>query len=50
MPLSVVTADDKGYDSEDNHILVRDVLHAISVIPARYEHVPVRKTYGRYRK
>ena len=25
VPLSVVTAD-KGYDSEDNHILVRDVL------------------------
>ena len=49
VPLSVVTAD-KGYDSEDNHVLVRDVLHALSVIPARYEHVPIRKTYGRYRK
>src|SRR5438067_7314956 len=47
--LSVVTAD-KAYDSEDNHVLVRDVLHALSVIPARYEHVPIRKTYGRYRK
>ena len=49
VPLSVVTAD-KGYDSEDNHILVRDVLDALSVIPARYEHVPIRKTHGRYRK
>jgi len=49
VPLSVVTAD-KGYDSEDNHVLVRDVLHALSVIPARYEHVPIRKTHGRYRK
>jgi hypothetical protein len=49
VPPSVVTAD-KGYDSEDNHVLVRDVLHALSVIPARYEHVPIRKTYGRYRK
>ena len=49
VPLSVVTAD-KGYDSEDNHVLVRDILHALSVIPARYEHVPIRKTYGRYRK
>jgi hypothetical protein len=49
VPLSVVTAD-KAYDSEDNHILVRDVLHALSVIPARYEHVPIRKTHGRYRK
>ena len=49
VPLSVVTAD-KGYDSEKNHVLVRDVLHALSVIPARYEHVPIRKTHGRYRK
>ena len=50
MQLSVVTAD-KAYDSEeDNHVLVRDVLHALSVIPARYEHVPIRKTHGRYRK
>ena len=49
VPLSVVTAD-KGYDSEDNHVLVRDVLDALSVIPARYEHVPIRKTHGRYGK
>ena len=32
LPLSVVTAD-KGYDSEDNHVLVRESLHAFSVIP-----------------
>jgi hypothetical protein len=49
VPLSVVTAD-KGYDSEDNHVLVRDILHALSVIPARYEHVLIRKTHGRYRR
>ena len=49
VPLSVVTAD-KAYDSEKNHVLVRDILHALSVIPARYEHVPIRKTHGRYRK
>ena len=49
LPLSVVTAD-KGYDSEDNHVLVREELHALSVIPARYEHVPIWKTHGRYRK
>src|SRR6476660_2626085 len=50
LPLSVVTAD-KGYDSEeDNHILVREQQHAFSVIPARYRHVPIWKTYGRYRK
>ena len=38
LPLSVVVAD-RGYDSEDNHLLVREDLHAFSVIPARYEHV-----------
>jgi hypothetical protein len=49
LPLSVVTAD-KGYDSEDNHLFVREELHAFSVIPARYEHVPIWRTYGKYRK
>ena len=49
LPLSVVTAD-KGYDSEDNHLLVREDLHAFSIIPARYEHVPMWRTHGKYRK
>ena len=49
IPLSVVTAD-KGYDSEENHILVRELLHGFSIIPARYEDVPIWKTFGRYRK
>ncbi len=49
LPLSVVTAD-KGYDSEENHLLVRERLHAFSIIPARYEHVPIWRTYGKYRK
>ena len=49
LPLSVVTAD-KGYDSEDNHVLVREELYAFSVIPARYEHVPIWRTHGKYRK
>jgi hypothetical protein len=40
IPLSVVTAD-KAYDSEDNHLLVREELYAFSVIPARYEYVPI---------
>ena len=31
LPLSVVTAD-KGYDSEENHLLVRERLHAFSII------------------
>jgi hypothetical protein len=49
LPLSVVTAD-KGYDGEYNHQLVREDLHAFSIIPARYEHVPIWRTYGKYRK
>ena len=49
LPLSVVT-DDKGYDSEENHVLVRELLHGFSIIPTRYEHVPMWKTHGRYRK
>jgi hypothetical protein len=48
-PLSVVVAD-KGYDSEDNHVMVRERLKGFSVIPSRYEHVPVWKTRGKYRK
>ena len=48
--LSVVFGD-KAYDSEDNHVLVREKLHGFSVIPPRYEKdVPVWKTRGKYRK
>jgi hypothetical protein len=49
LPLSVVTGH-KGYDSEENHLLVREHLHAFSIIPARYEHVPIWRTHGKYRK
>jgi Transposase DDE domain len=48
-PLSVVVAD-KAYDSEDNHVLVREKLNGFSIIPSRYENVPIWKTKGRYRK
>jgi hypothetical protein len=48
-PLSVAVAD-KGYDSEENHVLVRDKLHAYSIIPPRYQDVPIWKTHGMYRK
>jgi len=41
---------DKGYDAEKNHELLRDELHAQSIIPARQQHVPVWRTHGRYRK
>ena len=47
--LSVVVAD-KAYDSEDNHVLVIETLHGLSIMPARYEDVPIWKTHGRYRK
>ncbi|MGB9169148.1 MAG: IS5 family transposase [Nitrososphaeraceae archaeon] len=47
-PLSVVVAD-KGYDSEDNHVLVRENLNGFSIMPPRYEEVSVWKTHGKYR-
>jgi hypothetical protein len=46
----VVVAADRGYDSEDNHLLVREFLHAFSIIPARYQHAPIWRTHGKYRK
>jgi hypothetical protein len=48
-PLSVAVAD-KGYDSEENHVLVREGLKAYSIIPPRNMHVPQWRTHGRYRK
>ena len=48
LPSSVVVAD-KGYDSEDNYLFgKRRTLSRISVIPARYEHVPVWREHGKY--
>ena len=49
LPISITVAD-KGYDSEDNHVLVREYVHALSIIPPRYQSVPLWRTYGRYRK
>jgi len=34
----------------ENHVLVREPLQGFSIIPARYEYVPIWKTFGRYRK
>jgi hypothetical protein len=34
LPISVTVAD-KGYDSENNHVLVREYMHALSIIPPR---------------
>ncbi|HEY6882963.1 MAG TPA: hypothetical protein VI278_02885 [Nitrososphaeraceae archaeon] len=45
VPISVTVAD-KGYDS---HILIREHLCAFcTIIPARYEHVPIFRTHGKY--
>jgi transposase len=41
---------DKAYDDEENHEFLREELHAMSIIPARYQDVPVWRTRGRYRK
>ena len=48
-PLSVAVAD-KGYDSEENHVLVREHLKAYCIIPTRNTHIPIWRTHGRYRK
>jgi len=49
LPLSVITAD-RSYDSEDYHQLVRENLHGLSVIPARYERIPLWRIHDRHRK
>ena len=41
---------DKGYDAERNHVLLREELHATSMIPARMEDVALWRTEGLYRK
>ena len=48
-PIKVGTGD-KGFDAEKNHELLKDELHAMSIIPARYEDVPVWRRRGRQRK
>lgn len=49
MPLSLVVAD-RGYDSEENHVFVRELHDAYSIISPRYQDVPVWRTHGTYRK
>ena len=48
IPIGTVVAD-KGYDSERNHV-ESDSLGIVSIIPPRYENVPVYKTRGHHRK
>lgn len=40
---------DRGYDSEKMHRLIRDSLHAISIIPAR-SHQYSKNVWGKYRR
>ena len=48
MPLSIVAG--RSHDSEANHEFVRKEPDAVSIMPARYEDVPVWRTCGRYGK
>ena len=48
IPIGTIVAD-KGYDSEQNHVAA-DNLGITSIIPPRYEDVPVYKTLGFHRK
>ena len=41
---------DKGYDSEENHRFVREDIGAKSIIPPKWEKVPISRTKGKYRK
>jgi hypothetical protein len=37
LSVAVVVVADRGYDSEDNHLLVREFLHAFCIIPAKID-------------
>ncbi len=41
---------DKGYDSEKNHKIAREMFNSESIIPPRNQDVPIYRTKGRYRK
>ncbi len=41
---------DMGYDAEYVHEFIREVMSALSIIPARNEKIPIWRTKGRYRK
>jgi len=41
---------DKGYDDEKVHEFIREVMEALSIIPARNKDVPIHRTSGKYRK
>jgi hypothetical protein len=49
LPTNISNVAYNGYDSEgNNHILVREQLHAFSVILSRFEYIPIWRTYCKY--
>jgi hypothetical protein len=49
IPIGIAIGD-KAFDDESNHVFLRDKLHALSIIPARNENIPIWRTKGKYRK
>lgn len=41
---------DRGYDDEKVHEYIREIMDALSIIPARNKDVPIWRTKGKYRK
>ena len=49
LPTNISNVAYNGYDSEgNNHSLVREQMHAFSVIPSRFEYIPIWRTYCKY--
>ena len=49
LPTNISNVAYNGYDIEgNNHSLVREQLHAFSVIPSRFEYIPIWRTYCKY--
>src|SRR6478736_1133746 len=46
----ITAASQDSFEEIPNGEELREELYVFSVIPARYRHVPIWKTYGRYRK
>ena len=49
VPVGTAVAD-RGYDSEQNHVLAQDIGIANTIIRPKYEDLPVHKTHGYHRK
>lgn len=47
---NIKTIDRERYESEDDHVLLRENLNGFRIMRPRYEQVPVWKTSGKSRK